>query len=53
MRKFDCEIKRNAGGRETLPAGGYVCQIVNAGHLIGLLVADLAQGFCEGFVPVL
>ena len=30
MKKFDCEIKRNAGGRETLPAGGYVCQIVNA-----------------------
>ena len=30
MKKFEVEVKRNAGGRETLPAGGYVCQIVNA-----------------------
>lgn len=30
MKKFEVEVKRSAGGRETLPAGGYVCQIVNA-----------------------
>ena len=30
MKKFEVEVKRSAGGRETLPAGGYVCQIVSA-----------------------
>jgi hypothetical protein len=30
MKKFDVEIKRSSSGRETLPAGGYVCQIVSA-----------------------
>lgn len=29
MKKFDVEVKRNAG-KETLPAGGYVCSIMNA-----------------------
>jgi predicted PurR-regulated permease PerM len=28
-------------------------QLVNTGHLISLLVADLSQGFCEGFVLML
>ena len=30
MKKFDVEVKRNAGGKETLPAGGYVCKILSA-----------------------
>ena len=29
MKKFEVEVKRS-GGRETLPAGGYVCQIMSA-----------------------
>lgn len=31
MKKYsDVKVERSAGGRETLPAGGYVCQIINA-----------------------
>ena len=31
MKKFsDVKFERSAGGRETLPAGGYVCQILSA-----------------------
>jgi len=30
MKKFEVEVKRSSSGRETLPAGGYVCQIVSA-----------------------
>ena len=30
MKKFDVKAERMSGGRETLPAGGYVCQIMSA-----------------------
>ena len=30
MKKYDVEVKRSSAGRETLPAGGYVCQIISA-----------------------
>ena len=30
MKRFDVKVERSAGGRETLPAGGYVCQIMSA-----------------------
>lgn len=30
MKKFDVKAERIGGGRETLPAGGYVCQIISA-----------------------
>lgn len=30
MKKYDVKPERAASGRETLPAGGYVCQIVSA-----------------------
>ena len=30
MKKFDVKPEKPASGRETLPAGGYVCSIINA-----------------------
>ena len=30
MKKYDVKPEKPSGGRETLPAGGYVCSILNA-----------------------
>lgn len=51
MKKYsDVEVKRVGGGKETLPAGGYVCQILSArvesGEWGDTLV--IAHDVCEG-----
>lgn len=50
MKKYDVKPEKPSGGRETLPAGGYVCQILNAkvesGEWGDTLV--IAHDVCEG-----
>ena len=50
MKKYDVKPEKPSGGKETLPAGGYVCQIMNAkvedGDWGSTLV--IAHDVCEG-----
>ena len=50
MKKYDVKPEKPSGGRETLPAGGYVCQILSArvesGDWGDTLV--IAHDVCEG-----
>lgn len=50
MKRYDVKPEKPSGGRETLPAGGYVCQIMNAkvesGEWGDTLV--IAHDVCEG-----
>ena len=50
MKKYDVKPEKPSGGRETLPAGGYVCQILSArvesGEWGDTLV--IAHDVCEG-----
>lgn len=55
MKKYDVDVKRAVSGRETLPAGGYVCQIMSAkvedadwGSTL-VIAHDVCEGDSVGF----
>lgn len=54
MKKYDVKPEKPSGGRETLPAGGYVCQILSAkveeadwGDTL-VIAHDVCEGEFEG-----
>ena len=55
MKQYNVEVKRSASGKETLPAGGYVCQILSArveendwGSTL-VIAHDICEGDFNGF----